>query len=650
MSKLRINATHSWMRIMLFIAMFLIPFASFSKNKKQMPNFTKEAQIIFDNCKLYRAYNDSIHGNMCDADWVALMARRADCFQKMYDENNRVIDLISNYFRQDKKQIPDAAYDSLLVCLDKAFNVYDLDNFLVDDFARLILPHYEAKRDTNNLIILRHIIGVCNEEIARFQDEDARKIAKECLYENIKMADYYTQLSPKAARIIPLDFINYCYTLSSLGIVSPSEALSTTNRYAAFLDKNLASMPEKQQARCKGFLDRIRRTAARIHQESELKTKEDSLALNIMFNFSPFSTMKASELKNAEDSIFYYHYLYHSNKITAQEADRTVKKLVKEMFDQTARLDTITEFNIQSLCNVLIISISLMDANPVVLPATRTMRVSTLCDQLVDLIRRTQIKRDPFFLESMLGQLACMRSIFKYLPKEEKADFMTELTVKSQIGTVVHVKTVNHLAVTLFDALLQHCPEQFIGMMGLNSVEELQANRSTLSRWIGKAAEYHDIGKIGISPIFSNDFRKLTNREFTLCHKHPELALRYFYVDSIFDTYKDVALGHHKWYNGKKGYPMSFDNTASPWRACIDLVTIADCIDAATDNFGRNYRKNKTLQQVLGEFKLEAGTRYNPVMVNAILKDEELCKKLDYIVTTYRFEQLKEVRDRFMKP
>lgn len=647
MLKLRNKTTLRFTKVIVIIAMAVMPFASYGK--KLMPDFSKGFNTIINNCMLYRAYNDSIHRNMNDAEWVKLMERRAACFQKMYDENNQVIDQFANYFQQKPKQIPDAAYDSLLVYIDKAFNIYDLDNFLVDRFARLIMPHYEAKHDTNSLVILHHIAGVCNEDIARFQDEEAGRIAKKYLYENIEMADHYPQLSPKAARVIPLDFINYCYTLSALGIVSPHEALATTNRYEAFLQKNMSLMPEKQRDRCRGFLDRIRRTAARIHQENTLKTREDSVALDTMLKFSPFSKMKASELKNAEDSIFYYHYLYHSKKISAQDADLVVKRLVDELFDNTARLDTINEFDIQSVSNVLTISISLMEANPMLKPETRRLRVSNLCQQLVELVHRAYIKRDPFFLGSMLGQLACMKSIFRHLPKDEKADFMSELTVKAQIGTVVHVQTVNHLAVTIFDALLNHCPEQFIGMMGMKTVEELQANRSMLREWMGKAAEYHDIGKIGISPIFSNDFRQLTPREFELCHKHPELALKYLNVDSIFETYKDVALGHHKWYNGKQGYPMSFDNTASPWRACIDLVTIADCIDAATDNFDRNYRKNKNLQQVLLEFKKEAGTRYNPVMVNAILQDEELCKKLDYIVTTYRFEQLKEVRDRFMK-
>ena len=647
MSKIKTINLPTVARAFTFLMVLFMPFIAFGK--KQMPEFSKGFKMIEKNCLLYRAYNDSIHGNMDDAEWVGLMERRAVCFQKMYTENNVFIDQITDYFHQDKKLIPNAAYDSLLICVERAFCVYDLDNFLVDHFTRLILPHYEELRDTNNLVYLRHIAGVCNAEISRFQDEEAGKLAKKYYWENILLSDSYNKLSPKAARVIPLDYINYCYTLSALGFVSPSEALATTDRYERFLEKYKQDIPEQQMGRCRSFLDRIRRTAARIHQENKLNSKEDSIALTKMLITSPFSKMEASDLKSKEDSIFFYHYKYEMKEMAANEADFLVKRLTQKMFDETAKRDTITEFDIQSLCNAMTICISLMDANPMVLSETRSLRVSSLCKQLVDMVQRAHIKRDPFFLESMLGQLACMKSIFKYLPQNEKPNFMSELTVKSQIGTVVHVNTVNHLAVIFFEGMLKHCPEQFLGMMGLNTVEELRANQTALSQWIGRAAEYHDLGKIGISPIFSNDFRKLTDREFMLSRKHPELALRYLNVDSIFSSYKDVALGHHKWYNGKGGYPMSFDNTKSAWRSCIDLVTICDCIDAATDNLGRNYRKNKTLQQVLGEFKRDAGIRYNPVMVNALVNDEELCKKLDYVVTTYRFEQLKQVRDRYMK-
>lgn len=632
----------------LVLTVFLT-FSVFLSAKNIVPDFSKNFHFLEHNSILYRSYEDSIHFDMSDSEWIAMMERRATCYQKMYEENNKVISQMTDYFQKGKKTIPNAAYDSLMVCVQEAFYKYDFDNFLIDQFTQLLIPHYEAKRDTNTLVLLYHIAGISNAEISRFQNEEAGQRAKRYYEKNLRMADHYASLSPRAARIIPLTFMNYCYTLSALGFITPREAFDTTNRYAAFLKANEALMPENLKERAYNFLDRIRRTAARIHHTSKLRTPADSTILDEMYKSSPFYQAKSSDLKTPVDSVFFYFSRFQNKEISVQEADLVVKKLAQKLFDNTARLDTIDEFDVQLLGNILSMAVELMDKNPSILKETRTTRVVSLCHQLVDIVQRTHIAKDPFFFESMLGELACKENLFKYLPAEDKMDFMNELAVKSQIATILHVGSVERIATMLFDGMIETCPEQFLGIMGLNSVEELQANKSTLRTWIGRAAAYHDLGKIGISPIINNSFRKLTDQEFAITRKHPELALRYLGVDPLFDQFKDVALGHHKWYNGKGGYPASFDNLASPWKACIDLVTLADCIDAATDFFGRNYRRNKTLKQVLGELEQGAGTIYNPVMVKALVEDEQLCHKVKYEVTDYRFELLKSLRNHYLK-
>lgn len=634
-------------RLLLVAIIMAAPFSLYGK--RQVPDFRSGFKLLESNCLLYRAYNDSVHAKMDETEWVKMMGRRAERFRTMYGENNEIIKSFTDYFQQDRSRIPAEAYDSMFVCIKKAFDDFILDNFLVEHFTQLVMPYYETKGDTTRLIQIRHIAGLCNTEIARFQDTDAGLTAKRLFEENIKLADNSASLSVEAMSVLPLDIMNYAYTLASLGFISPSETQHGIDRLRRFVEENSQRMSERQKKRCDMFLDRLLTRSARIHQHSVLQTHEDSLALSAMYANSPFSKMQAADLKSTEDSVYYYQYKKDMNEISVQEADRMVYRLTLELFDSIEKLETVTEFNIQTLSNVLMASVSLMDKNPQILPMSRTMRVSSLCKRLVAIVQRTHIVQDPFFLESMLGDLACMKSIFKYLPAEEKINFMSELAVKSQIGTVIHVGTVDRLAEVVFAGLLKHCPEQFLGVMGMNSVEDLHANRAMLGRWVGMAASYHDLGKIGISPIFSDDFRRLTEREFKLSRMHPELAEKYLDVDSLFHQFKDVALGHHKWYNGKGGYPSSFDNTKSPWRSFIDLVTICDCIDAATDNINRNYRKSKTLKEVLSEFKRDAGTVYNPVMVDAISGDAELCRQIENIITEQRYEQLRDVRSRYMK-
>ena len=637
-------------KIIACILLMGLPLSSSAKMQK-MPDIRSSFLLLQKNRVAYQNYNDSIFMKMNNNEWVDMMARRAAFFRREYEQNNRVIDNITRYFTQKKSRIPDAAYDSLFVNLDKAFRTTKVDNFLTDHFVSLILPHFEEKRDTATLVRLYHLAGICNTEIARFPDPDAGRLACKYFLKNLELADQFAHLPAESARVIPLDFMNYCYTLASLGFVSGKEALEKTDQFEAFIQKNESLFSKSMKKQLDAFLKQIRSSSARIHisQAKYDDTKIDITTLRRMYQASPYYKKTIADQKNLMDSVLFYQCKADIGEMSKQESDYAVKILTQNLFDEMAQKEYIDEFDIKKLNNVMTISLNLMDQNPIVLDQTRIVRTRNYCEQLVTMIQRAHITKEPFFFESMLGELASMHTIVKNLPIQDKLKFMLELAVKSQIGTVVHVSSTKAIALALFDGFMQKCPEQFLGVLGLNTMEALLANTSGLRAWLEYAALFHDIGKTGISSIINNDFHRLTPRELAISRKHPELAQKYLNVDQFFNQFKDVALGHNKWYNGKGGYPDDFDNTQSICRAFIDVVKLADCIDAATDNFNRNYRRNKELRTVLEEFRAEAGTRYNPVMVETLLGDNQLIQKIEQVANAERFKRLEEVRRKFIK-
>lgn len=118
---------------------------------------------------------------------------------------------------------------------------------------------------------------------------------------------------------------------------------------------------------------------------------------------------------------------------------------------------------------------------------------------------------------------------------------------------------------------------------------------------------------------------------------HPEKALEIIGDDKDFEPYLDIIIGHHKTFDGK-GYPSSFDNTASDKKVYIDLISIADSIDAATDRLGRNYAAGKDFNRVLEELINQSGTRYNGQIVSLIANDKELCDNLSYLTSDGRYK------------
>ena len=99
-----------------------------------------------------------------------------------------------------------------------------------------------------------------------------------------------------------------------------------------------------------------------------------------------------------------------------------------------------------------------------------------------------------------------------------------------------------------------------------------------------------------------------------------------------------MIIGHHKFYDGSAGYPAEFDNTQSEYRVIIDIITICDCIDAATDYLGRNYKNAKTFDEVLRELIAGKRVRYNPDLVELIENSETVQNEIRELVEKSRSE------------
>lgn len=63
----------------------------------------------------------------------------------------------------------------------------------------------------------------------------------------------------------------------------------------------------------------------------------------------------------------------------------------------------------------------------------------------------------------------------------------------------------------------------------------------------------------------------------------------------------------------------------------IDIITLCDCMQAATERVGRNYKQEKSFEKVMEELRKGAGTRYNPDLVKLIDDIPELYNELERI-------------------
>ena len=194
--------------------------------------------------------------------------------------------------------------------------------------------------------------------------------------------------------------------------------------------------------------------------------------------------------------------------------------------------------------------------------------------------------------------------------------------------THIHSRMVADLSRCLAEHLLKMKPELFSEVFSYLGLEAVAENREQVIDFTYHAALCHDFGKLMIIDTIFVYGRKLFDMEFELIRQHPDIGYMLLSSHSSTKKYADVARGHHLWYDGSRGYPQGFDVMNSPLKTVIDLVTIADCMDAATDSVGRSYNRGKTFSEYEQEVIRDAGSRYAP-WAPELLKDADTRRELE---------------------
>ena len=193
--------------------------------------------------------------------------------------------------------------------------------------------------------------------------------------------------------------------------------------------------------------------------------------------------------------------------------------------------------------------------------------------------------------------------------------------------TYVHSMMVAGLTRVFVKQMLKKSPELFVGVMGCKTVEEVRRSRIEICELAYECGLYHDVGKSYVFTYIGNNYRRLLDEEFTCIQWHTVFGYELLCNVGGKDDLAPAALYHHTFYDGHGGYPKNYPPCPAGIKPIVDALTVADSLDAATDNIGRCYTMAKPVDMLLGEFHAQRGTRYAPEVV-ALLDDEDFCRGL----------------------
>ena len=137
---------------------------------------------------------------------------------------------------------------------------------------------------------------------------------------------------------------------------------------------------------------------------------------------------------------------------------------------------------------------------------------------------------------------------------------------------------------------------------------------------IEKAAQLHDIGKIGIPDSILHKQGLLNDAERAVMQTHTDkgVALLGEHDSLLIQIAASIAAGHHERWDGT-GYPRGLVKQAIPIEACV--VAVADVFDALTTF--RPYKDPWPTDKVFEFFRERAATEFAPDVVTALLRRRE---------------------------
>jgi len=131
---------------------------------------------------------------------------------------------------------------------------------------------------------------------------------------------------------------------------------------------------------------------------------------------------------------------------------------------------------------------------------------------------------------------------------------------------------------------------------------------------VRRGATLHDIGKMGVPDDVLGKQGPLTDDEWVLMRRHPELAVQMLQgIDYLRDALAIPRCHHEKW--DGTGYPAGLVREQIPLEA--RLFAVVDVYDAVTSV--RPYRSPMPPEEARATIEAGSGTHFDPAVVEAFL-------------------------------
>ena len=561
-------------------------------------------------------------------EWINTLQKRAEMLQTIFVENQSLIEKLQKLLAEELTE------ESAEKIYEQAYRLHSEEVFLDENILLpmiyKLIPYYEERNNIQRLLALYHNAYYIEDEIREKCKDEKYTKHLDYLHKVISYSHHYKELSDYNKRILGSSYNNLSIVALSGGLIDFETSYKYWKEAMAFWNSEEVQEDEVHIGQRQKVLNYLKRWVVMAEEYMETASQEikEAFCKYAKQIYEEDISNKSNLLERNSE----YYAAYLRTKVLMGEM--TYDEIVDEYFDYyLKKIDS--DFDVNNLSSedlYFIINV------PLVMEGWLKKGIDTdKCKKIMRTFHENLQKfwymemRNSTFINEFFS-VWCSK-IIKYLDTaEEKENCICQLILRRQLPTYLHSMMVMKLSEILCQEAICVKPSLFSDITDVSWKD--------METFVKRCALLHDLGKTKITDVINTQDRKITDREFGAIKKHPSFGADILSMDYDLVKYHDVILGHHKSYDGTIGYPAEFDNTKSEYRIIIDMITICDCVDAATDYLGRNYKYAKKFDDVLEELIAGKGVRYNPDLVELIEQSEKVKRKMREIVEYDRLEMM----------
>lgn len=626
--------------------------------------------LLLDSRNRYNSTNNRLFSIYNESDWLAYLNEGAMLRHEMFHNNQAQLDDILNYYRAG--DLPDYDYEKLFWLVMESARW--LDAFMIEMLiGGILLPYYEqCDRDVlrvrSRLGHLYLLLADSLMAVWRMGDlsqqgrittllDKCLDVCRDLPHNSVEFEPYFFALCEKVGhfesltqQLADVEECDRCYSQLRELLLGDDPIVFRQPGVVEYFESllNNARLYPLYRA-CYLRINRLRLTdAERQEYDRRLCYIREHLADGV-FDMAADNNEYRNMARYLQGILL--------DELTATQILQRLQKGLHAVHE--------LEYGTLSQSNLIIVAYLFLAASQAVitcsLPAAekRQIGISGVIFLNELLRKRESVATDNQLLFIVQVLIRAMVSSPVITPAD-KLFFLERSMASLMLDTYCHSKAVAAYAKVILTNIIDRYPSLLVGEgRPYSSLDEVAANRESLLEFMDYACLLHDVGKMRLTPITSNSYRRLSQPEFDLIRTHPAAGISILSLEPAFNAFHPFVYGHHRWWNGEAGYPDGGQEMAShsSVQVLVDILTLCDSLEAATSHIGRNYRQAKTFVQIFDEFLSESGTRYSSEVLQTIIGTPEAYHNIRQMVD-YRwkevyqaiFQQMVKVKDHVVVP